>query len=85
MVYEKKMEQVHLSKSFNRILFQNPLSTTYNRATVDCAWLQHFDTKQCGNILHQINRPLMDTNESIMERIKNDPHLYMLHKVYKLY
>lgn len=48
----------------------NILSNVFNRATVNCARLVHFDDDSCGSVLHQIDRPLEQPKQNLMEMLK---------------
>ncbi|XP_077301821.1 midline fasciclin isoform X2 [Arctopsyche grandis] len=59
----------------------SPLLSNYNRGTVDCAKLLHFDNQQCDNILHQVDKPLINSNLTILDWVKSNPKLTTLYKV----
>lgn len=42
----------------------------FNRATINCARMVHFDDDSCGSVLHQIDRPLEQPTRNIMEALK---------------
>lgn len=51
-------------------LQHNVFSNVFNRATVNCARLVHFDDDSCGSVLHQIDRPLEAPTRNLVETLK---------------
>lgn len=49
----------------------------FNRATVNCARLVHFDDDSCGSVLHQIDRPLEAPSQSLLEALETNPQYSM--------
>lgn len=45
-------------------------SNVFNRATVNCARLVHFDDDSCGSVLHQIDRPLEAPTQNLLDALK---------------
>jgi len=45
-------------------------SNVFNRATVNCARLVHFDDDSCGSVLHQVDRPLEPPTQNLLETLK---------------
>lgn len=45
-------------------------SNVFNRATVNCARLVHFDDDSCGSVLHQVDRTLEPPKQSLLEMLK---------------
>lgn len=45
-------------------------TNVFNRATVNCARLVHFDDDSCGSVLHQIDRPLEPATRSLYDILK---------------
>lgn len=56
-------------------LQHNVFSNVFNRATVNCARLVHFDDDSCGSVLHQVDRPLEAPTRNLVEMLKaNDQY-----------
>lgn len=51
-------------------LQHNVFSNVFNRATVNCARLVHFDDDSCGSVLHQVDRPLEAPTRNLVETLK---------------
>ncbi|XP_055294837.1 transforming growth factor-beta-induced protein ig-h3 [Sitodiplosis mosellana] len=50
-------------------------SNVFNRATINCARLVHFDDDSCGSVLHQVDRPLEPPSRNLLETLKaNDQY-----------
>ncbi|XP_031621151.1 transforming growth factor-beta-induced protein ig-h3 [Contarinia nasturtii] len=45
-------------------------SNVFNRATINCARLVHFDDDSCGSVLHQVDKPLTPPTSNLMEALK---------------
>lgn len=53
------------------------MSNVFNRATVNCARLVHFDDDSCGSVLHQIDRPLEKPTQNLFEKLKSNEQYSM--------
>lgn len=50
-------------------------SNVFNRATLNCARLVHFDDDSCGSVLHQVDRPLEPPTRNLLDALKaNDQY-----------
>lgn len=50
-------------------------SNVFNRATLNCARLVHFDDDSCGSVLHQVDRPLEPPTRSLLQALRaNDQY-----------
>lgn len=59
-------DKVRINLYSTHSLFTN----VFNRATVNCARLVHFDDDSCGSVLHQIDRPLEPSSRNLLETLK---------------
>lgn len=52
-------------------------SNVFNRATVNCARLVHFDDDSCGSVLHQIDRTLEAPSQNLLNTLKTNEQYSM--------
>lgn len=52
-------------------------SNVFNRATVNCARLVHFDDDSCGSVLHQVERPLEAPTQTLLEMLETNEQYSM--------
>lgn len=59
-------DQVRVNLYSTHSLFSN----VFNRATINCARLVHFDDDSCGSVLHQVDRPLSPPTSNLLMALK---------------
>lgn len=59
------------------VLQHSVFNNVFNRATINCARLVHFDDDSCGSVLHQVDKPLEAPSRNLWEVLKSNEQYSM--------